>query len=115
MSNSEEETNNEERPFSENDVDFYRSQFWKKLQNARGSYVPTHIKNILKFICLDTPGTFVSINDELLDELEKFARNDMKNFIEEDRPIMKTYYVYYHRKPEKFKFVAGERTLKDIW
>ena len=38
-------------------------------------------------------------------------RNDMKDFIEEEGPIMKNYYGYYHQKPEKFKFVAGERTL----
>ena len=111
MSHSEEETNNEERPFSESDVDFYRSQFWKKLQNSRGSYVPTHIKNILKFYCSGTPGTFVCINDEILDELEKFARNAMKDFMEEERPIMKNYCGYYHQNPEKFKFIAGERTL----
>ena len=111
MSNSEEELQIEDRPSSLNDAEFYRAQFWKKLQNGSGSYVPPHIMNILKFNCLDTPVSFVNIDEALLVELEKFAKDDMKDLIEETNPIMKNYYGYYQHKPENFKFVAGEKAL----
>ena len=111
MSDSEEGLHIEDRPSSLNDTEFYRAQFWKKLQNGSGSYVPRHIINILKFNCLDTPVSFVNIDEALLVELETFAKNDMKDFIEEENPIMKDYYGYYQHKPENFKFVAGEKAL----
>lgn len=93
------------------DEEEYRISFWKKLQEARHTYIPENVKNILRFNHMDNPTSFTCLNDDTIEELEKFAREDMKHLIEESTPDLKKYYGHYHKKPENFRFTIGEKFM----
>lgn len=95
---------------NENEVKF-RLHFWTKLEDELGTFVPHHVKNILKFNNLDNPVSFRGMTDEIIGELEKFAKTAMLPLIEEDGQDLKEYYGIFYRKPENFQFVIGDKIL----
>lgn len=109
MSNSNEEDNS--APSMENDHEKFRSHFWTKLQNELGIYIPCHMKNILRFSNLDNPISFRGISEDIILELEEFAQTSMFTLIEDKNEDLKKYYGIYHKNPEKFKFVIGDKLL----
>ena len=89
----------------------FREHFWTKLQNELGMCVPPHIKNILKFHNLDNPVSFRGISEEIISELETFTRTAMLSLIEDEGRDLKDYYGIFHKNPENFKFVVGDKLL----
>lgn len=86
------------------------NMFWNLLEGARKVSLPVHIKNILKLNNLDNPFSFQGINEDTFNELETFAREIMKEVLD-DTEDLKLFYGIFHKMPEKFKFSVGDRLL----
>lgn len=89
----------------------YRSHFWKKIHTELGLGVPNHIKNIMQFNNLDNPFSFRQITDDIISELEVFARTSMIKFLDISTTDLNNYFGIYHRNPEDFRFVIGDKLL----
>lgn len=86
------------------------SLFWNILEESTNSSIPIYIKNIFKFSHLDQPVAFKSITEDTLKELETFAQEEMINFLNKDDNL-EIFYGQYHEKPEKFRFMIGDKLL----
>lgn len=92
--------------------DKFRQHFWNKIQAELGACVPEHLKNILKYNNLDNPLSFRDITEEIIDDLENFAKTLLIELIEDDVNVdMKSYFGIFHKKPNNFRFVIGDKML----
>lgn len=84
--------------------------FWKLLEKAKGIELPVYVKNILDMNSFNHPIVFQGINEKVIDELESFARETMRELLDEDVDL-KLFYGMFHKTPQKFKFAMGDRHL----
>lgn len=86
------------------------TSFWETLQEEKNVTIPLYIKNIFKLSHLDNPIAFRSITDEALKEIEIFARENMRIFLDPDDNL-ELFYGQFHKVPEKFCFLLGDKFL----
>ncbi|XP_043476364.1 uncharacterized protein LOC122507622 [Leptopilina heterotoma] len=92
--------------------DKFRQRFWNKIQAELGACVPEYLKNILKYNNFDNPLSFRDITEEIIDDLENFAKTLLIELIEDDVNVdMKSYFGIFHKKPNNFRFVIGDKML----
>lgn len=84
--------------------------FWRILQEENGVEIPIYIKNILTLSNLDNPLSFQCITDDTIKELEAFARENMRDFLKRGDNL-EFYFGRYHRMPDKFRFLIGDRLM----
>lgn len=64
----------------------------------------------MRFNNLDNPISFKKITEPMINELEDFAKNVMQDFIEPNADL-KAYFGLFEKKPEKFRFMVGDKQL----
>lgn len=84
--------------------------FLAHLEYLNSIKFPTYVKKILTLTNCANYISFREINSETIDKLEEFAREDMELVIEED-DNRADFFGIYHKKPGKFKFLMGDRSL----
>lgn len=85
------------------------NHFWSLIESYTGTFVPIYIKNIMRLNNLDNPLAFKSITDDVLAEVEAFARTEMIRFVEPH--LMGDYYSHFADSPTQFKFMIGDKVL----
>lgn len=86
------------------------NSFWEKIYIATGIVIKPSIKNILQFMSFDNALSFASITHDDIETMEKFAREEMGNYLDADSDP-KDYYGIHFKNPSNFKFMQGERVL----
>lgn len=90
------------------------SDFWKIVEVNTGICLPTYLKNTLQCSGYNDASSIKSITPDDIDSLEKFAREDMQDYISE-KDNKEDYYHVFHDKIDKFKIVKGDRVkLMDV-
>lgn len=88
----------------------YKTYFWNLLEKESSINVPSYIKNILRFNNFDNSLSFRHITANTIQELEEFFRDVMKDFLEPETDLQ-LFYGRYHKCPEKFQFMIGNKHL----
>lgn len=84
--------------------------FWNRLETASDVRIPLYVKNILRFNNYDNAMAFRRITVDTIKEMEDFARETMKLFLEPDDD-RQSFYGNFHRCPEKFRWMSGDKHL----
>ena len=77
-------------------------QFWGKIEGETGAPIPVHIRNICAYNGLDNPIGIQAINEEVIKDLEHFAKNEMVNFIKPEENL-ENYFGLYSNNTQNFK------------
>lgn len=80
-----------------------------KLKSGR-TIIPNYIKNIMHFNGFDNMDVLAKIDNETIEEMEIFARNEMEDLIDPQADLQDFYNIFSNRK-DKFKFVLGHKLL----
>lgn len=83
---------------------------WTKIEKDLALNVPKYIKNITKLNGYNDAVTFQLINEEIIAEMEVFARDEMIDLMDVGA-IKKDYYHLFWNNTSKFKFVSGHKKL----
>lgn len=84
--------------------------FWNQLETATVVRIPLYMKNILRFNNYDNAMAFHRITVDTIKEMEDFARETMKFFLE-PKDDLQSFYGNFHRCPEKFRWMSGDKHL----
>lgn len=84
--------------------------FWNLLEREKGVKLPTYMKHILEFNHFDNALSFRQLDDKMIEELEKFAAEEMSQYLDENADL-KSFYGNHYRNPQNFKFMLGDRHL----
>lgn len=84
--------------------------FWEKVYLATGVTIKPHIKNIFQILSQDNALSFGSMTQEDIAMAEKFVREEMKDFLDDDLDP-KEYYGIHQKNPTSFKFMDGDKML----
>jgi len=87
--------------------------FWQKVEGELGAPVPNYIKNLCKFNGLDNPISIQCITEDVIKELEIFARTKMSKIISDlDETVnLGDYFGLYGKDPQNFALSIGDKYL----
>lgn len=86
-------------------------RFWSVIESKLYCKVPEYIKNLLRINGLDNAAAIQSVNDEVIEQLELFAKSgSMLPYIPQNADL-KDFFWIFHKIQDKFLIVPGHKIL----